>query len=256
MRLFRRPWIWLSRFRQRKGYGVHSPFAYSFIRGVVLESSAYYAYADLAPLHPWWVRWFRLYPMQCRRLLFRLANFAEPRTVELRTEDEVAKKYIRAAVPRAEVRRKEGAMPGVVRRKEGAMSGEVRCKEGAMSGEVRCKEGGMPGEVRRKEGAMSGEVRRKEGGLAAVPEGSPEGREAADFVLVGKERLEEAAAVAARMPERGMLVCEGIHESRRAKEIWRTIREAPHTGVTFDLYTYGVAFFNPKLHKQHYKVNF
>ena len=212
MRLFRRPWIWLSRFRQRKGYGVHSPFAYSFIRGVVLESSAYYAYADLAHLHPWWVRWFRLYPMQCRRLLFRLANFAEPRTVELRTEDEVAKKYIRAAVPRAEVRRKEGAIPGV--------------------------------------------VRRKEGGLAAVPEGSPEGREAADFVLVGKERLEEAAAVAARMPERGMLVCEGIHESRRAKEIWRTIREAPHTGVTFDLYTYGVAFFNPKLHKQHYKVNF
>lgn len=177
-----------------------------------MESSAYYAYADLAHLHPWWVRWFRLYPMQCRRLLFRLANFAEPRTVELRTADEVAKKYIRAAVPRAEVRRKEGAM-----------SGEVRCKEG---------------------------------GLAAVPEGSPEGREAADFVLVGKERLEEAAAVAARMPERGMLVCEGIHESARAKEIWRTIREAPHTGVTFDLYTYGVAFFNPKLHKQHYKVNF
>ncbi len=201
MRLFRRPWIWLSRFRQRKGYGVHSPFAYSFIRGVVLESSAYYAYADLAPLHPWWVRWFHLYPMQCRRLLFRLANFAEPRTVELRTADEVAARYVRAAVPRAEVRRKEG-------------------------------------------------------GLAAVPEGSPEGREAADFVLVGKDRLEEAATVAARMPERGMLVCEGIHESRRAKEIWRTIREAPHTGVTFDLYTYGVAFFNPKLHKQHYKVNF
>lgn len=201
MRLFRRPWIWLSRFRQRKGYGVHSPFAYSFIRGVVLESSAYYAYAELSHLHPWWVRWLRLYPMQCRRLLFRLANFAEPRTVELRTADEVAARYVRAAVPRAEVRRKEG-------------------------------------------------------GLAAVPEGSPEGREAADFVLVGKDRLEEAATVAARMPERGMLVCEGIHESRRAKEIWRTIREAPHTGVTFDLYTYGVAFFNPKLHKQHYKVNF
>ncbi|MBP3823038.1 MAG: hypothetical protein J6I36_06420 [Bacteroidaceae bacterium] len=231
MRLIRRPWIWLSRFRQRKGYGVHSPFAYSFIRGVVLESSAYYAYADLAQLHPWWVRWFRLYPMECRRLLFRLANFSEPRTVVLRTEDEVAKKYIRAAVPRAEVLRKEGGLAAV-------------------------PEGSPEGEVLRKEGGMPGEVRRKEGGLAAVPEGSPEGREAADFVLVGKERLEEAAAVAARMPERGMLVCEGIHESRRAKEIWRTIREAPHTGVTFDLYTYGVAFFNPKLHKQHYKVNF
>ena len=252
MRLIRRPWIWLSRFRQRKGYGVHSPFAYSFIRGVVLETSAYYAYADLAPLHPWWVRWFRLYPMECRRLLFRLANFAEPRTVVLRTEDEVAKKYIRAAVPRAEVRRKEGAMSGEVRRKEGGLAA---VPEGFPEGRE-AADFVLVGKERRKEGAMSGEVRRKEGGLAAVPEGSPEGREAADFVLVGKERLEEAAAVAARMPERGMLVCEGIHESRRAKEIWRTIREAPHTGVTFDLYTYGVAFFNPKLHKQHYKVNF
>ena len=103
MRLIRRPWIWLLRFRKRKGYGVHSPFAFSFIRGVVLEGGAYYAYAPLSLLHPWWVRWGRLYPMTCRRLLFRLANFAEPRTVRLLTEDEVAKRYVRAAVPRAAV---------------------------------------------------------------------------------------------------------------------------------------------------------
>ena len=187
MRLFRRPWIWLSRFRKRKGYGVHSPFAYSFIRGVVLETSAYYAYSELAGLHPWWVRWFRLYPLECRQLLFRLANFAEPKRVALLTDDEATKQYIQAAVPRAE---------------------------------------------------MATAARK------------------AEFVMVGEEHLKEAEAVAREMPEEGMLVCEGIHASRRAREIWRAIQQSPHTGVTFDLYTYGVAFFNPKLHKQHYKVNF
>ena len=103
MKLVRKPWIWVSRFRNRKGYGVHSPFAYSFIRGVVLETTPYYAYSELAQLHPWWVRWGRMYPLSCRQLLFRLANFAEPKTVVLLTEDEVAKKYVRAAVPRAEI---------------------------------------------------------------------------------------------------------------------------------------------------------
>lgn len=186
MRLVRRPWIWVIRFRKRKGYGVHSPFAFSFIRGVVLEQTPYYAYAALAQWHPWWVRWFGLYPQKCRRLLFRLANYAEPKTVRLLTEDAIAKEYVYAAVPHA----------------------------------------------------------------AHVSEG------AADFVFVGRGHLEEAAALAEKMPERGMLVCEGIHKDRKTLATWHTIQKAAHTGVTFDLFTYGVAFFNPALHKQHYKVNF
>ena len=197
MRLIRHPWIWFMRFRQRKGYGVHSPFAYSFIRGVVLETSPYYAYSELARLHPWWVRWGGLYPMACRRLLFRLANFAEPQTMRLLTVDKVAAEYIRAAVPRAEV---------------------LDAKATDSAGKAQSR--------------------------------------GADFVFVGKERLKEAHTVAAEMPERGMLVCEGIHDNKEAFCTWRAIQEDGHTGITFDLYTYGVAFFNHKLHKQHYKVNF
>ena len=28
-------WVWLKRFRHRKGYGVHSPFAYDFITRII-----------------------------------------------------------------------------------------------------------------------------------------------------------------------------------------------------------------------------
>ena len=194
MQLFRKPWIWVSRFRKRKGYGVHSPFAFSFIRSVVLETTPYYAYEELAALHPWWVRWFHLYPMECRQLLFRLANFAEPKQVALLTQDEVTKKYVTAAVPKAKI--------------------------------------------------------------TPVASVAPVAPEIADFVFVERSRLQEAEEIAAAMPEGGMLVCEGIHEDRTALESWHRIQQAPHTGVTFDLYTYGVAFFNPALYKQHYKVNF
>lgn len=184
MRLIRKPWIWVARLRQRKGYGVHSPFAYSFIRGVVLEGASYYAYSHLARLHPWWVRWGGLYPMKCRRLLFRLANFARPKTVTLLTEDTTAQAYVRAAVPSAKV--------------------------------------------------------------------AAEG----DFTFVGAAHLAEAPAIAATMSPQGMLVCEGIHRNANTLAIWHSIQQHPHTGITFDLYTYGVAFFDPSLHKQHYKVNF
>ena len=101
MRLVRRPWIWIARFRKRRGYGVHSPFAYAFLRGVVFEREAYYAYDDLNRLHPWWIRWSQAYPLLCRRLLFRLANFTHPRTLVLMGDRPVERAYLEAAVPSA-----------------------------------------------------------------------------------------------------------------------------------------------------------
>ena len=40
----KRPFIRLSRFRYRCGYGVHSPFAFSLITDVIYEKMPYYAY--------------------------------------------------------------------------------------------------------------------------------------------------------------------------------------------------------------------
>lgn len=108
MRLVRRPWIWLVRFRKRRGYGVHSPFAYAFLRGVVLEREAYYAYARLSRLHPWWVRWSIGYPIACRRLLFRLANYAHPRTIAIVGNRPIEQAYLQSAVPSAKLTQQQG----------------------------------------------------------------------------------------------------------------------------------------------------
>ena len=79
-----RCWRWLCRWRHRRGYGVHSPYAFHFITDVVYESSAYYAYA---PLHRRLTaaNWYAMrYDTLCGlsekdiRLLFRLVNFCQP----------------------------------------------------------------------------------------------------------------------------------------------------------------------------------
>ena len=183
--LFFNPLLWLRRFRHRRGYGVHSPFAFGFITGVVYERTPYYAYAELVALHPWWMRLPGFRPIARCRLLFRLANFAEARTVSLVGSLALEREYVCAAVPSAAV------IDGV-----------------------------------------------------------------ADFVLVAAERIADAVALAAAMSARGMLVVEGIHQSDFTRAIWKKVEADPNTGVTFDLYDYGIAFFDHSLTKQHYVVNF
>ena len=101
MKLIRRPWVWLSRVRHRRGYGVHSPSAFAFITDVVYERTPFYAYAQLLPLHPWWQRYLYRFPITCRRFLFRLANYAHPATILLLGERPVERAYLSAACPAA-----------------------------------------------------------------------------------------------------------------------------------------------------------
>lgn len=81
----KRPFIWLRRFRNRRGYGVHSPFAFNFITNVIYEHIPYYKYTDLklsqreqAPQKnaDWGYE-----SLKVKQLLFRLVNYCQPTTV-------------------------------------------------------------------------------------------------------------------------------------------------------------------------------
>ena len=78
----RRCATWIKRFRHRRGYGIHSPFAFNFVTGVVYETGTYYAYQalrqryDLTPCKHG-LRW------KDAKFLFRLANFQRPTTAFL-----------------------------------------------------------------------------------------------------------------------------------------------------------------------------
>lgn len=78
MMLFQSPIVWLLRVRKRKGYGVHSPFAFAFVTDVLYNNEQYYAYEKMDSGLRWWHKG-RLRRVQ--RLLFRLANYRQPVTL-------------------------------------------------------------------------------------------------------------------------------------------------------------------------------
>lgn len=85
MSVLHRTYIWLCRFRHRRGYGVHSPFAFNFITGVVYEKGVYYAYRELESTYGMHVNGLarllqRKKACDCRmaRLLFRISNYVHP----------------------------------------------------------------------------------------------------------------------------------------------------------------------------------
>ena len=85
--------IWMMRWRYCRGFGVQSPFAYSFIRYVINEHYPYYAYKKLKKKHkakgPATIR--------CGEFYLRLANYLQPAHVLLcMDDDDWRKDYILA----------------------------------------------------------------------------------------------------------------------------------------------------------------
>lgn len=88
------PFVWLWRIRHRRGYGIHSPFAFSIVKGVIYERGTYLPYAPLTLL-----RKQRNIKTSERddRLLLRLANEHQPCSALLLTSpDDIATEYLKA----------------------------------------------------------------------------------------------------------------------------------------------------------------
>ena len=70
-------WVRIRRIHYSKGFGVQSPFAYSFITEVVNQTGLYYNYSELDKLYgvDGYIR------SRLARLYFRLANYCQPNIV-------------------------------------------------------------------------------------------------------------------------------------------------------------------------------
>lgn len=91
----------IRKIRHRKGYGVHSPFAYGLITKVIEEKSGYYAYKQIEDLHRTLHDRQNFNKRKCR-LLFRLANRFKPRCIiECGSEDGYSTLYLQKGCPTA-----------------------------------------------------------------------------------------------------------------------------------------------------------
>ena len=206
MTILKRIWIGLKRFRYRKGYGVHSPFAFDFITGVIYEHGMYYAYDQLKTEHPWkqCAGMLHKHEQKCARLLFRLVNYVHPDVVVVQGDlPSWQRNYIKAASRNAFHQ---------------FWPFECQCVQ-AKKTEQELKIDWFYGSIK----AMS---------------------------------IQELDKLLVRTHSCSMMVLKDIRSEKKSWNTWTALQKDSRVGVTFDLYDYGIVFFDTDKHKQHYIVNF
>lgn len=209
----------LCRLRHRYGFGVHSPFAFDLLTGVVYERHDYYAYAELKrlrrkapPALPCCSAW-----TDC--LLFRLVNRFQPETVvEVGTGAGLSICYMAAA-----------------KKETHCVTMDTERHEAVAS-------------ILKKYPAVTYRKAVLQGGTALHD------FQSIDLLHVAHTSCYEALfeeAVAHASP-RSLFVIEGICDSPAKQKWWKRVVADSRTGVTFDLHGMGLVFFDPSLPKQHY----
>lgn len=230
----KRTWIWGKRFRYRKGYGVHSPFAFHFITAVIQEKGNYYAYKELNKIrlklikqkHSLLVNGL-LNRKKNDQLLFRLVNYTQPQTIlEIGTDTGLSTLYLAEAAKKAQC---------ITLDNEKATQQTVR--------DIFCG---------RKN------IRLLTGELLPLTQETILQLDSIDFLYVHFPHCTPQIwnLCIEKASPRSLFIIEGIHRTDKQSALWKKYIADPCTGITFDLYDLGIIFFDKTKIKQHYIVNF
>ena len=284
-RLLPRILRWFRRFRQRRGYGVHSPFAFEWITDVVyLQKAQYYAYAPLAEQHE---AWQGVLSVKDARLLFRIANHQRAQrmlVVGQGIEREIH--YLQAARPSAQIVH----LPDASSVEKALSSKQAILKPFDFVLWLAAESPSLP-VLSHLCTRMTEHAANMTEGSANLTQPSVMMSEHPDHLLEHPEKTLEffqktseifpkTWEISEKMSENFLktsdvsvepsakstptavlaptavfvLLCPHADESRQ--QTWQRLQQSAFSTVSFDLYRFGVAFYYPKLQRQHYVVNY
>ena len=216
----------------RGGHGVHSPFAFDLITTVIEDRCGYYCYDSLSAIRKQLlfddskIRYNnREYTVKqyldkyCfseneDRLLFRLANRFKPKMILMTGSDlGLAPLYITAYS-------KDAQCIVVEKEKDIAVVSRKYIDKYSSSIELVC----------------SGDL----------------GNDEIDFIVLGNGSSDFETSLGL-VNDKTVMVVADIQTSKASRKKWKLICNHPRVTVTFDLYSLGIVFFNPKLHRKTYK---
>lgn len=223
----------------RGGYGVHSPFAYDLITTVIEEKRAYYCYETLDTIRLQLQQENRkircgekeltlkkairtyCFSVNDYRILFRLANRFHPEKVLIIGSGlGLTPLYVLAHSYKADC---------IVVERERSIA-EVAC------------------DVMRKYARSS---------IKIFDEFDMSEPDHADFIIWGKSVDFSFNSFENMLPyvtDKSILIIYGINNSFTDKQVWDKVRTHPKVTATFDLYSFGLIFFNSKLYQKTYKT--
>ena len=224
--------------RYRKGFGVHSPFAYDLITTVIEERYRYYSYNAIElylkkTLYPRMDRTKTYHQKKMEqkktRLLFRLVNRFSPQTIlEIGTAWGISSLYMNA--PHSTVR-------------------QLCIEPDAEMAQVA------------REVIKQSNIELLSGRFDDLPMEALEKLNPIEFVLIHASRSELSVEkvlgqIAPFLSPEAVVVIDGIRKNSLRQQEWKQLTSFPKVTVSMDLYDMGLLFFSPKLNRQYYIVSF
>ena len=209
---------WINRKRHNRGFGIQSPAAFFFITQVLKERLPYYAYGELEEI----ARNSRGMSAKKCKELFRIANYLKPDS-SITVGSPTAACAICSArknIPHTLITAEKNTQTDTAKHLE--------------LHDCRQIHGNVP--------ALLKEVLVNSRSLGILYIGECDGRQ---------QLLDTAMQHTCK---NSIIVIEGIHRDKNAKEMWKKAIENPATIITYDLYSTGILLFNDERIKQNYKL--
>lgn len=223
--------------RFRHGFGVHSPYAFSFINNVIEEKYQYYGYEDIinkishVKIRP---EFTREYSLKYYQLLFRISHFFKPdRIIIVGHQSGECMLYLKSTlvdVPCVLIdtcRKKVEATQALVENELNISILETDLSNLLKTLERKIKESNQVDIFYFHH----------------------------SIVLETKQKAIECCLE--RKPQKPVLfIIDYIGANAEAKECWNWLKEKQEVSITFDLMRLGIAIYYPKLKKQDYRLSF
>ena len=216
----------MRKLRHRKGYGVHSPFAYSVITEVIEEKTPYYAYQRMWRTYRDNRRAPVSYKVAC--LLFRLANrFRAHEILEIGCDGGYTLLPLVLQDTRNRIRSVASDPMRSQFRRDFSWLGETRIAQVTFTGS-----------------------------LAEFPEDYRPEMVIINDLPAGMTSAGLWSWLETHLPDNGIVWVRGIQPRQHLEELWDFICDFDGISVTMDLYSCGLAIRKPRFYKQHYTVSF
>ncbi|MFV0469158.1 MAG: class I SAM-dependent methyltransferase [Dysgonomonas sp.] len=215
--------IILSKVLHHNGHGVHSPFVFSLITKVIGETSHYYAYKDIR-------NYLQKQKSQKRgdekydRLVFRLVNhFKAQNILEL-----------------------------------GSGSGLTSLYATAPSGKTVCYCVELSEKKRKYAESLYRSYNRK---IVLQADLFTKTEEKKDCIIVNLDNYPLTYEwfyehLFPLCSEKTFIILKGIRTKRQNQVLWRKLKRNQSISVSIDMFNTGILFFNKKLYKRNYRLNF
>lgn len=207
---------WINRQRHNRGYGIQSPSSFFFVTQVLKERLPYYAYPALDAIAK-----EENYSAKHLKELFRITNYHKPNNCIA-----IASPAAACAMTTARISAKTFCIADTT-------PGE---KAKGLLDKYGCK-------------VLSGGI------IEELTTALNELKEIGILYLGNTTQRAELLETALRYTNgNSIIVIDGIHSDDATKAWWQTVIDNPSTIITYDLYSYGLLYFNKERIKQHYTL--